>query len=123
MEKDALEAVLNKDPRYQREAYNFVFEALTFTIKNIGEKRHISGAELLEGIREFAIKQFGPLVKIVFNKWGVHRTDDFGEIVFNLVEAGLMGKTDTDSKSDFNSIYNFDEVFRFDKIMGTTEDS
>jgi len=117
MEQDALDTVLKKDTRYQREAYQFVFEALTYTVKQIGEKRHVSGAELLEGIRKFGIVQFGPLVKMVFNKWGVYKTRDFGEIVFTLVENGLMGKTDEDSRTDFDNIYDFDEVFRFDRIV------
>ena len=112
MGRNSLDDILKKDSRYQRESYDFVFEALDFTIKQIGEKRHVTGVELLEGIRKYAIRQFGPLVKVVFSKWGVHRTGDFGEIVFNLVGAGLMGKTDKDSKDDFN------EVFKFDKIVG-----
>ncbi|HLD35845.1 MAG TPA: Minf_1886 family protein [Planctomycetota bacterium] len=115
MNNDSLDTVLKKDARYRREAYDFIFEALEFTIKKIKEKRHISGQELLDGIRDYAIQQFGPLAKMVFNKWGVHKTDDFGEIVFNLVNAGLLGKTEQDSREDFRNRYDFEAVFNLDK--------
>jgi len=111
MNNDSLSAVLKKDARYRREAYDFIFEALEFTLKRIKEKRHISGQELLDGIRDYALQQFGPLAKMVFNKWGVHKTDDFGEIVFNLVNAGLLGKTEHDSMDDFKDRYDFADVF------------
>lgn len=109
--EDPLKEVLRKDTKYRREAYHFVFEALDFTIKKIGQRRHVGGQELLEGVREYAIKQFGMLARMVFNSWGVYKTDDFGEIVFNLVKAGLMGKTDRDSKDDFKDGFDFDQAF------------
>ncbi|MDI6733452.1 MAG: hypothetical protein QME51_05465 [Planctomycetota bacterium] len=112
MTQDLLDKILEKDHRYQREAYLFVFEALEYTLKKISERRHVSGEELLEGIREYALEQFGPLAKMVFNKLGVHKTDDFGEIVFNLVEVKLLGRTEQDSKDNFKDKYNFDEVFK-----------
>ena len=117
MNNDLIDKILKKDIRYQREAYNFIFEALDYTLKQIGERRHINGGELLDGIRNYALQQFGPLAKMVFNKWGVSRTDDFGEIVFNLVEVGLMGKTEEDSKDDFKDRYNFNEVFKTENII------
>jgi uncharacterized repeat protein (TIGR04138 family) len=100
-----------KDSRYRIEAYCYVFEALDFTLRRIGTHRHVSGRELCEGIRDLAIEKFGPLAKTVFAHWGITRTEDFGTIVFNLVDAGLMGKTDTDSIEDFRSVYDFDDVF------------
>lgn len=133
--RDSLDKVLVKDSRYRREAYEFIFEALEFTLKRIKEKRsdahepegtaysersapypktsgrHISGQELLDGIRDYALDLFGPLGKLVFNKWGVHKTDDFGVIVFNLVDAGLLGKTEQDSIDDFRDRYDFADVF------------
>jgi len=117
MDNDLMDRILKKDIRYQREAYNFVFEALEYTLKKIGKRRHISGGELLDGIRKYALQQFGPLSKMVFNKWGVSRTDDFGEIVFNLVEVGLMGKTEEDSKDDFKDRYDFNEVFKVENVI------
>ena len=117
MNNDLIDKILKRDIRYQREAYKFVFEALEYTLKKIGKYRHISGGELLDGIRNYALQQFGPLAKMVFNKWGVSRTDDFGEIVFNLVDAGLLGKTEDDSKNDFKDRYDFNEVFKVENII------
>ena len=71
----------------------------------------MSGKELLEGIREYAAQQFGPLAPTVFRSWGVRRTEDFGEIVFNLVESGLLGKTESDSREDFADGFDFDQAF------------
>jgi uncharacterized repeat protein (TIGR04138 family) len=106
--------IREKDPRYPFEAYQFLYEALDHTIQKIGERRHVSGQELVEGIRGLATLRFGPLAKMVFDRWNIHQTEDFGEIVFNLVEAGLMSKTDTDTREDFQNGFNFDEAFRFD---------
>ena len=72
---------------------------------------HVSGDELLQGIRELAVRQFGPLTRTVFENWGVTKTLDFGEIVFQLVDAGLMGKTDEDKLDDFKDVYDFRKVF------------
>lgn len=111
--------VLARDARYDVNAYRFVFEALAYTQRLYERdpesrepgRRHVTGQELLEGIRDCAAAQFGPLAPVVFRSWGVMRTEDFGEIVFNLVEAGLMGKTETDTRKDFANGYDFDEAF------------
>jgi uncharacterized repeat protein (TIGR04138 family) len=115
--EEALELIREKDPRYARDAYQFVREALDFTQKTIGKEnrgriRHVSGQELTAGIREFALAQFGPMVVTVFEEWGIHNCQDFGEIVFNMVEIGLLAKTDKDSRADFESGYDFYEAFR-----------
>lgn len=109
--------ILAKDPRYQRDAYLFVKDALDYTQKlvlkeNKGEMRHVSGQELLRGIRDYALAQFGPMTKMVFEEWGIKRCEDFGEIVFNMVEIGLLGKTDQDRREDFANGYDFDDAFR-----------
>ncbi|MGA3284513.1 MAG: Minf_1886 family protein [Verrucomicrobiota bacterium] len=114
---EVVEMILAKDPRYTREAYMFVREALDFTQKLIGKEthgqiRHVSGLELLDGIRQFALQQFGPMVVTVFEAWGVRNCRDFGEIVFNMVEIGLLAKTDRDSRDDFQNGYNFTDAFR-----------
>ncbi|MFH1227848.1 MAG: Minf_1886 family protein [Planctomycetota bacterium] len=111
-----LDVVLKKDIRYAREAYVFIFEALEYTIKRIGQRRHVTGQELLEGIRDYALEQFGPMGKTVFNAWGVRRSEDFGEIVFNLVANGLLGKTEKDSREDFKNGFDFDKTFNTVKI-------
>lgn len=111
--------ILANDQRYQINAYLFIYEALDYTQKAFGRnpasddalERHVTGRELLEGIRRHAIEQFGPLAAAVFRNWGVNRTEDFGEIVFNLVEADLMGKTDSDTREDFANGYDFDQAF------------
>jgi uncharacterized repeat protein (TIGR04138 family) len=115
--EEALELVLAKDPRYHREAYLFVREALDYTQKSIGkeshgETRHVSGQELLAGIRDFALTQFGPMTMTVLEEWGIRRCSDFGEIVFNMVETGWLAKTDKDSRKDFEGGYDFEEAFR-----------
>jgi uncharacterized repeat protein (TIGR04138 family) len=112
-----LEQMLARDKRYSREAYLFVREGLDFTQKlilreNQGTLRHVSGQELLEGIRQFAIQQFGPMTATVFEEWGITRCSDFGEIVFNMVEASLLAKTEKDSRDDFQNGYDFTDAFR-----------
>lgn len=111
--------ILANDQRYQVNAYIFIYEALEYTQTALGRnaasddplERHVTGRELLEGIRRYAIEQFGPLAAAVFRSWGVHRTEDFGEIVFSLVEAELMGRTESDSRDDFANGYDFDQAF------------
>lgn len=106
-----IKQVVRDDPRYRPEAYRFVFEGLEFTLQRIGEKRHVSGQELLAGLRALALQEFGMLAKLVFHRWGVTRTEDFGEIVFNLVEAGMMGRTEQDSRGDFRDGFDFEDAF------------
>lgn len=106
-----LRDLVRSDARYPYEAYRFVFESLEHTVRMIGERRHVSGRELLEGVRALALDQFGGLARMVLENWNIRKTDDFGEIVFNLVGAGLMGKTDTDRKEDFQDVFDFDEAF------------
>lgn len=112
-----VEQVLAKDQRYSREAYLFLREALDFTQKlilreNQGTLRHVSGQELLEGIRQFALQQFGPMAATVFEEWGITRCSDFGELVFNMVEVSLLAKTDKDSREDFQNGYDFADAFK-----------
>jgi uncharacterized repeat protein (TIGR04138 family) len=114
--EEVLEKILAKDIRYGRDAYLFVREALDHTQKMIGrpvrdEIRHVSGSQLLEGVREYALDQYGPMTLTVLNEWGVRSCEDIGEIVFNMVEANLLAKTDRDSRDDFKGIYEFEEVF------------
>ena len=111
-----LEKILARDTRYHRDAYNFVREALDHTQKSVtkakkDEPRHVTGQELLDGIREFALTQYGPMALTVLEEWGVRRCEDFGEIVFNLVEVGLLSKTDEDTRDHFKGGYEFQEAF------------
>ncbi len=75
------------------------------------EQRHVTGQQLCIGLRDYAVRQYGMLAKAVLNKWGIHETKDFGQIIFAMVEAGLMRKTDDDTLDDFDGVYEFDEAF------------
>tara|TARA_B100000029_G_C16694030_1_gene636761 strand:+ start:42 stop:485 length:444 start_codon:yes stop_codon:yes gene_type:complete len=111
--------LLAADERYSVEAYNFVYEALDWTLNHVvqnesRESQHVTGVELLEGVKQYAVDQFGCLARTVLESWGVTRTNDFGELVFNLVEHDLMGRQDSDSLDDFDDVYLFGEVFDLD---------
>jgi uncharacterized repeat protein (TIGR04138 family) len=115
--EEALAQIQAKDHRYHTEAYLFVREALDHTQKTIGKDArgrigHVTGQQLLEGIRQFALKQFGPMTQTVLTEWGVRRCEDFGELVFNMVEVGWLAKTEKDSRADFGGGYTFEEAFR-----------
>lgn len=103
--------IVRKDGRYSPQVYYFIFDALDFTIQRMKKMRHVTGKELLEGIRHYATEHFGFLARTVLQEWGVTCTDDFGNIVFNLVEAGLLSRTDTDTKADFHQLYDFGDAF------------
>src|SRR3954452_25049180 len=113
---EALDSIVASDPRYQREAYVFLRDSLDFTTKQQKNAkgttvRHVSGPELLDGVRQYALREFGPMVMTVFDNWGIRSTEDIGHMVFNLINAGIFGKTDEDSIEDFKNIYDFDEAF------------
>ena len=115
--EEMLDQILALDTRFHRDAYHFVREALDFTQKiiskeNRGTIRHITGQELLDGIRQFALQQFGPMTVTVFEEWGITNCKDFGDIVFNMVENGLLAKTEKDSRDDFQNGYDFTTAFR-----------
>ncbi len=107
-----LQAITEQNPKYKLEAYSFMLAALNYTIGKLEKHRHVTGQELCGGIREFALDQYGPLSCLVLEYWGITKTRDFGEIVFTLVEAGLMSKTDQDSVSDFDQVYDFKKAFK-----------
>ena len=108
--------MLSDLPRYARDAYHFLRESLDFTQKliskeNKGKVRHVTGQEQLEGIRQHALQQFGPMTVTVFAEWGVTNCKDFGEMVFNMVESSLLAKTEKDSREDFQAGYDFTDAF------------
>ena len=114
---EILDQILEKDDRYHRDAYYFIREGLDYTQHKLAkeaegkESSHISGQELTNGLRQYAIDNFGPMTKALLNEWGVNSTEDFGEIVFNLVENNLLAKTENDSREDFANGFDFDEAF------------
>lgn len=116
--------------RYHPNAYQFVFAALRYAQERLGrpafddglsEDAHISGAELLEGVRVLALRQFGLMTIPVFRQWGIESTDDFGRIVFELIERGEMKKTDRDQLADFFDIYSFAQVFDSEYQIDTSK--
>ena len=123
-----IEEVLQRDSRFHREAYGFVRDALDYTQKNIvrtGKEgiRHVSGQELLGGIRTYALHVYGPMAMLVLNEWGLQRCEDFGDIVFNLIESGLFAKTDQDQRGDFKGGYLFEEAFKKPFLPNTPPES
>jgi uncharacterized repeat protein (TIGR04138 family) len=131
--------LVRQDKRYRLEAYAFVFEALHYaqTVMELGKlteselddqtgleleetergpQRHVTGQELCEAIRRYALEQYGFMALTVLRNWGVHCTGDFGEIVFNLIRVGRMRKTKHDRREDFDNVYDFDTAFREFKI-------
>ncbi len=113
----AIEKIVTDDPRYPKDAYEFVRQALDFTIKKLkknapNKEQHITGKELLDGMREYALQQFGPLSYTVLKYWNLQKTEDVGDIVFNMVKMQVLKKTERDSHEDFKDGYNFEEVFR-----------
>lgn len=114
---DVIEEMRAKDPRYEKGSYYFVRSALDYTLKDLkqnqqlNETNHVSGQQLLEGIRKFALDQFGPLTYTVFEYWGIRESKDFGNIVFNLIEIGVLGKNDRDDIGDFCDGFDLEEAF------------
>lgn len=106
-----IEEIIEKNPVYKFEAYTFVLAALHDTVSKFKKPRHVSGSELLEGIRKYALKQFGPMAKTVLHYWGVRKTVDFGKIVFALIDAKLLSKQPDDKLEDFMGSYDFDDAF------------
>lgn len=111
--------ICKEDDRFEKRAYDFVRHGLDHTVKELRKKDagrggrtfHVSGPELLQGLRIYALEQYGPLAKTVLNSWGVKRCRDFGDIVFNLIEYSVFSKTDNDRREDFSDIYTFEEAF------------
>jgi uncharacterized repeat protein (TIGR04138 family) len=119
-----LAEIVRKDERYAPEAYEFVFDGLSHTqmllgrvpTKDAGEKGqqqcHVSGQELVRGLCDLAKRQFGLMARVVFHLWGINRTADFGEIIFNLIGAELLSKTDSDRREDFHDVLDLDRELR-----------
>ena len=113
---EALDSIIASDGRYSRDSYVFLRDALDFTTKQQKKLkgtsvRHVSGPELLEGVRVYALKEFGPMVMTVFAYWGLYASEDIGHMVFNLISAGIFGKTEEDSIEDFKNVYDFEDAF------------
>lgn len=116
---EVVDLICKEDPRYDKKAYTFIRQGLDHTVKEIKKKdagkprasQHVTGAELLDGLRIYALDQYGPLTKTVLNSWGIKRCTDFGEIVFNLIEYNVFSKTENDRREDFVDLYSFEDAF------------
>lgn len=106
-----VDRILKRNKRYTKEAYQFLVSALHYTQKKLNKQGHVTGKELLEGIKELALSVYGPMAKHVLESWGIHKTDDWGEIVFMLIKRKQLGKTPEDTKKDFEDVYDFEDVF------------
>ena len=114
----SLQQVARDFGHYPAEAYEFVQRGLSFTVQKIhgtvvdpDASRHVSGQQLCEGLREFALSQWGLMARTVLGRWGIGATLDFGRIVFALIEVGQMQKQDDDSVEDFRGVYDFKTAF------------
>ena len=103
--------ICHQDPRYKEDAYEFLLESLSFSQKKFKRSKHVSGRELLEGIKVLLMEKFGPMTLTVLKHWGIEKTEDFGNIVFNLVDKRVLTKTDEDNIENFRDVYDFDKVF------------
>lgn len=106
-----IQGLVDRSSRYKFEAYSFVLSALHYTMTKVSPPRHITGREFCDGIRQFAIDQYGPMARTVLEHWGIMSTLDFGHLVFDLVDVGLMRKTEEDSLDDFKEVYDFKQAF------------
>lgn len=114
--EDAVSRIVRKDPRFAERAYSFLKDALDFTMQRVeerenGSQRHVSGQELLEGFRDYALAQFGPMAFTVMKEWGIRNGKNVGEMVFLLIEEDVFSKQPEDSLDDFKGFMNFRRAF------------
>jgi uncharacterized repeat protein (TIGR04138 family) len=107
-----------KERRYDERAYLFVLAGLEFCQQRLEERRHITGQELAEGCRDLALERFGVMSRLVLEHWGIRSTADIGNIVFALVELGMLLSQPTDTREDFTDVYRFDQAFERDYPWG-----
>src|SRR5688500_1685761 len=107
-----------KNPRFHGKAYLFLLSALHHVMETLDRPRHISGQELAEGVRELALERYGPMARTVLEHWGIHATEDLGEIVFALVDCGILVKQEDDRKEDFRDVFDFEEAFELEYPWG-----
>ena len=106
-----IEYIVSEDPRYKEDAYQFLMESLAFTQRKFRCAKHVTGEQLLEGLKELLMQKFGPMTMNVLEYWGIKSTEDFGNIVFNLVDNKVLSKTENDDIRNFQNAYDFREVF------------
>ena len=107
---EAVQRIRSKDSRFAPELYSFVMETLDYTIQRMGERRHVSAVELLEGLCRYARVKFGLMASTVLERWGVDTPSDVGAVVYQLVDAGILSKQESDLLQDFDVSYNFKDT-------------
>lgn len=130
----AMRDLLAEDQRFKLESYQFIREALQYAHEHITEPvevdpetgrpapRHVTGQQLCEACRLYAIDQYGYLAKMVLANWNIRSTSDFGELVYNLIRIEQMRKSETDRREDFDDVYNFDDAFEPEFELTAPED-
>ncbi len=129
----AMRKLLKDDPRYKIEAYQFIRESLQYAHEHMDviapqdsddseAARHVTGQQLCEACRRYAIEQYGYLSKMVLANWGLHKTSDFGDLVYNLIRIEQMRKSDTDRREDFDDVYSFDTAFEPEFEMASRDE-
>lgn len=116
---EVLAELKRRNPRYAESAYLFLLAALQRCMQELDRPRHVSGAEVAESARELALERYGPLARTVLEHWGIHSTGDLGEIVFLLVECGVLIKEPTDTREDFEGLYSFEKAFESEYPWGS----
>ena len=116
--EEILYRLQERNPRFHEKAYLFLLSALHEVLEGLEEPRHISGEELAKGVRGLALKQYGPMARTVLAHWGIHSTEDLGDIVFAMVECGVLIKRDEDQREDFQDLFDFEEAFERDYPWG-----
>jgi uncharacterized repeat protein (TIGR04138 family) len=109
--EEILEKLRDRNPRFHGKAYLFLLSALHTVLADLDKPRHISGEELAHGVRRLALEEYGPMARTVLGHWGIHTTDDLGEMVFSMVECGVLIKQEEDRKEDFRDLFDFVEAF------------
>jgi uncharacterized repeat protein (TIGR04138 family) len=120
LDEQVMDRLRERHPRYHETAYVFVLSALHYVLSGLPEPRHITGRELAEGLRDLALERFGPMARTVLEFWGIRRTADMGELVFALVDCGILIKQEDDAPEEFENVFDFEEAFERDYPWGSS---
>jgi uncharacterized repeat protein (TIGR04138 family) len=116
-----MDRIRARDPRFQEGAYLFVLAALEYCQASLPERRHIAGRELAVACRDLALERYGVMARLVLEHWGVRATEDIGDIVFTLVELGLLISQPTDTREEFTDVFHFDQAFELEYPWSVVE--
>ena len=114
----AVERIRASDGRFASDAYAFVMDSLEVTMRRIGARRHVSAEELVSGLCANARQRFGLFAYTVLAKWGMRTSDDVGEIVFQLIDAGILSRQESDRRDDFDGVADFHDALEASSLEG-----